>query len=392
MNRLFIALSLLAAAPTLAQPRIISLGSQDASARSVSADGRVIAGTLEGNYYAFRWTQETGLVVIGGYGTKARAISADGSTIVGTDNAGPGWMWTQQAGMTPIALPDHGVTYIYGVNHDGSVLGGYAYNEQTAILDAFLYHPADSTFTILPAPPACSVNYVYTVSPDGLKAAGSVGNGAFTRASLWNPPDVNNPVGSPDGRRTVLRGLTPSGSAVVGQIYTSYAASAYLWTADGGAQDLGNPPGLTQGLLWAVNANATLAGGTALEGSENRAVIWCRGESIMEAEDYLAARGVDLADWELEYIYAMTPDGRVLVGGGGRGGADQAFAIYLPCGDADFDNDGAPGTDSDIEAFFACLAGDCCPLCQSPDFNGDGGVATDADIEAFFRVLAGQPC
>jgi hypothetical protein len=58
----------------------------------------------------------------------------------------------------------------------------------------------------------------------------------------------------------------------------------------------------------------------------------------------------------------------------------------------DFNNDGDVGTDADIEAFFACLAGNCCPACGSADFNGDGDVGTDADIEAFFRVLAGGRC
>jgi hypothetical protein len=66
--------------------------------------------------------------------------------------------------------------------------------------------------------------------------------------------------------------------------------------------------------------------------------------------------------------------------------------VQLPCGSADFNHDGAPGTDLDIEAFFACIAGNCCPSCDSPDFDGDGAVSTDADIEAFFRVLAGGAC
>jgi hypothetical protein len=59
---------------------------------------------------------------------------------------------------------------------------------------------------------------------------------------------------------------------------------------------------------------------------------------------------------------------------------------------ADFNGDGDIGTDLDIEAFFSCLAGDCCATCGSPDFNGDGDIGTDADIESFFRVLAGGPC
>jgi hypothetical protein len=59
---------------------------------------------------------------------------------------------------------------------------------------------------------------------------------------------------------------------------------------------------------------------------------------------------------------------------------------------ADFNGDGDVGTDADIEAFFACLAGNCCASCGSPDFNGDGDVGTDLDIESFFSVLSGGPC
>jgi hypothetical protein len=59
---------------------------------------------------------------------------------------------------------------------------------------------------------------------------------------------------------------------------------------------------------------------------------------------------------------------------------------------SDFNNDGDSGTDADLEAFFRCIAGNCCMACAMPDFNGDGDTGTDADIESFFRVLAGGPC
>jgi len=64
------------------------------------------------------------------------------------------------------------------------------------------------------------------------------------------------------------------------------------------------------------------------------------------------------------------------------------------CGTSDFNGDGDFGTDADIEAFFACLGGNCCATCwqNGADFNGDGDVGDDADIEAFFRVLAGGTC
>ena len=58
----------------------------------------------------------------------------------------------------------------------------------------------------------------------------------------------------------------------------------------------------------------------------------------------------------------------------------------------DFDGDGDVGTDRDIEAFFACLGGDCCASCGPADFNGDGDIGADDDIESFFRVLGGGAC
>jgi hypothetical protein len=58
----------------------------------------------------------------------------------------------------------------------------------------------------------------------------------------------------------------------------------------------------------------------------------------------------------------------------------------------DFDADGDMATDADIQAFFACLAGSCCPACGSADFDGGGDAGTDADIESFFRAIAGNGC
>jgi hypothetical protein len=71
---------------------------------------------------------------------------------------------------------------------------------------------------------------------------------------------------------------------------------------------------------------------------------------------------------------------------------DACVPTHPSCCDPDFNHDGDVGTDADIAAFFACLAGSCCPTCGSADFNCDGDVGTDADIAAFFRVLGGGPC
>jgi subtilisin-like proprotein convertase family protein len=73
-------------------------------------------------------------------------------------------------------------------------------------------------------------------------------------------------------------------------------------------------------------------------------------------------------------------------------GSLPSVAAPLRVNSADFNGDGDSGTDADIEAFFACVAGNCCPTCGSADFNNDGDSATDQDIEAFFRVLSGGAC
>jgi hypothetical protein len=101
------------------------------------------------------------------------------------------------------------------------------------------------------------------------------------------------------------------------------------------------------------------------------------------------------------FSYAAT------ISGGSAPGAQLSFTLQdaqgrtdtgmLPiaivgCGSPDFNGDGDIGTDADIQAFFACLSGSCCPACGSADFNGDGDTGTDADIDAFFRVLAGGAC
>jgi hypothetical protein len=96
------------------------------------------------------------------------------------------------------------------------------------------------------------------------------------------------------------------------------------------------------------------------------------------------------------FATASGQDYLIRVGGyqGATGQATMTIGCEPSCGSADFDCDGDTGTDADIEAFFACIAGNCpaAPCDSTADFNMDGDVGTDADIEAFFRVLAGGAC
>src|SRR6185436_18626440 len=117
---------------------------------------------------------------------------------------------------------------------------------------------------------------------------------------------------------------------------------------------------------------------------------------MVDLNTYLPTLGIDLSGWTLDYTADVSADGGAIVGNGTHNGATAGWLVRLHaashCGSADFNGDGDTGTDADIEAFFACLAGNCCASCGSADFNGDGDTGTDQDIEAFFRVLGGGSC
>jgi hypothetical protein len=128
----------------------------------------------------------------------------------------------------------------------------------------------------------------------------------------------------------------------------------------------------------------------------------CDASSIIACNDN-AGNGVSGCGFAQSLITNLSVSSSVLirvsVGGvnkpnSGLGQLVITGTVNRGCGFADFNCDGDVATDADIEAFFACLAGNCPPFpCMNgADFNGDGDVATDADIEAFFRVLAGGSC
>jgi hypothetical protein len=123
---------------------------------------------------------------------------------------------------------------------------------------------------------------------------------------------------------------------------------------------------------------------------------------------YATNQNANALRWACLYNFGFTCDVAPTTGAAtiglfkpGTPGAPTSVNANVPvptlppqCGSADFNCDGDTGTDADIEAFFACLAGNCpAPPCTSTaDFNFDGDIGTDADIEAFFRVLGGGTC
>jgi len=217
--------------------------------------------------------------------------------------------------------------------------------------------------------------------------------------------------GNNDGHDWVLKNGT-----VIAETDDSIDGSAETWTDDD--VDGGGPGTAYANTFFSVTGNNAgdyvIGGVTSSTNLLSNAAVVLNGTTVLAREnDPVDLDGNGTFDEDV-YIQTFNDDKVMLMedvlymvvalrsGGSASGCAADAtvgnalLRIALPtgptCGSADFDGDGDTGTDLDIEAFFACLGGDCCALCGSADFDGDGDTGTDLDIEAFFRVLGGGDC
>jgi probable HAF family extracellular repeat protein len=413
-------LAAVSCAPALAQPSITEVplmpqppsGYVQTSATAVSADGTVVTGWcgegtsvgLAVNPRMIRWTASAGTESLSNsVYALGSAVSSDGWVIIG--RGGSAFRWTQATGLQTLQPPSAWSSCdAFGCSGDGQVAVGSGY--PSGNLHIPFRWTAGTGMQPLPAP--VDGGDAYGASSDGSVVVGLVTTSVSPRtvnvAARW----VNG--GSPTliPQSWLAYGVSPDGSVVVGEGTGTGLGHAAQWVfgLDNSlvsSRDLGVVPGAAADLRLSI-ARAVSADGRTVVGWSHRwalaspypqsAFLWRPGLGMLDLNVYLPTLGFDLTGWDLAVGRGLSHDGRVIVGYGVHNGAPRGFVIRLPpwCGSADFNGDGDTGTDADIEAFFACLAGNCCPVCDSADFNGDGDVGTDADIESFFRVLAGGTC
>ena len=378
-----------------AQVRLLPTGF---TAKGVSADGQVVygLGMSSGVTQAAIWRESSGLQLLGVPSgcdwSEASGASGDGAVISvrGHITAGGGergYIWREGQPWVEVTYPGSPRVVATCVSRDGTTVGG------VAVLPPGFYQGMVWTEAggarLVPG----GTNYaswIHDLSPDGLQAVGSGSSSVGTWGMFW--PSTYTwciPMGVIAGQRFAKAvAMTPDGSLAVGQVTGAVEQHglSMVWTQAGGIELLPAPSPYQEARLNAVSDDGRVAVGVLVRSGDwnwRDAVVWRRGHGFIMGSQYFAARGVSVgSSGELVDVSA---DGRVFV--------LETRIIRLPrCGSADFNRDGHTGTDADIEAFFRCLAGDCCPLCDSADFDGDGDTATDADIEAFFRVLGGGAC
>jgi len=305
------------AAPSFFGMGYLGDGSGYSRARGVSADGLVVVGTSA--RHAVRWTEESGIESLGcgddrNYG--AFAASDDGSVIVGSALFGShnpeAFRWTAEEGVTwlgTLAPPTlgHVGSVARGVSANGSVIVGNCVGPPHGDQHAFRWTASQGMMDM-------GFGHAYAVSANGGITVGGTGGDESTKAFRCigtHREDIGwLAVGGSDD----AFGVSRDGTKIVGRS----AGNMFLWTEEGGMEDLGYGAGL------AVLDDASMIVGyrhatpTTLDDPGDRAIVWDREHGIRLLRNVLIhEHGLDeVRGWELYSADAMSADGRVIVGWG----------------------------------------------------------------------------
>lgn len=380
------------------------------AAKGISGDGQTIVGYSWGgpgsdDVEAVRWTLGTsGAPSMEPLGflsnatvSSGRAASADGSIIVGhsKDGASESFRWIDGTNPTMVAIPDlpgdngsgHGVAM--DVSNDGTVIAGRTRSSDG--LEAYVWrqdendlHAPGQTIGLGDLPGGAFDSVALAISGDGSTAVGWGTNSENRMQAFRWEESESVMVALPDsGIESSAWDVSLDGSVVVGgdrlsedvlrgkKVIAPATNEAYRWT-EAGMVYLGDLEG---GRHWssaaAVSADGSVVAGSSETSIGQEAFVWDQVNGMRNLKDTLITDfglGDDLAGWQLELVWDVTPDGLTFVGEG-----------FNPNGDR--------------EAFIARIT----PPIPGINVTPDSGLQTSEDssspnhIDTFTVVLDAQP-
>jgi len=256
------------------------------SANGVAGDGSYIVGGgfYDGPYQAFQYAPDTGVGIIGGSG--ATGVSSDGNVIVGGGSQRwVGGVGPQTLGSLPCGSANYSVAK--ATNSDGSVVVGYG---ETCNGKKAAYRWTASTGTVSIGDLVGGAGYVEAndVSGDGSVIVGdSARSGGGREAFRWTSSGMVGlgTLGVGGEFFSVASGVSADGNTIIGRSGTDIGFQAFIWTADGGMQNL---------------------------------------------NDVLVSQGVDLQGYRLNEAFGISDDGTKIVGiAANAAGYGESFLIDL---------------------------------------------------------------
>lgn len=226
--------------------------------------------------------------------SQAYGISADGSTIVGVGDSSLGFeafIWTEGVGM--VGLGGLSSDRFYSTAFDISANGSTVVGVSTSALgnEAFVWTQTSGMIGLGDLPGGEFAGTAHAISADGLVIVGS------------------------------------SSSANSGG-----GMEAFRWTESRGMVGLGDLPGgdfLSQ--AYGVSADGSTVVGLSNTATATEAFIWDDRNGMRPLGQVLTELGLDLTGWTLNIAFAISDDGRTIVGEGTNpSGNTEAWIAPIP--------------------------------------------------------------
>lgn len=338
-----------------------------------SYDGTFAAGNLAGPYETFRWSSQTGPVLLGratvptlGIGAGSPDISHDGTRISASITNETGQLMTQglwdiNDGWTSLEQPfaadsimvDGSMGSAWGLSGDGSTVSGFYWYPPARAHPSKWNEKSGVTPLEITSGQSARVN---ALNYDGSIGIGweSISTGPW-QPTVWRDGMKIRISESPGG--STAEDVSSDGVYVVGNAFqesTQNRAPA-IWRWDGQEyveQLLGHLPGTPAfngwGIAKGMSDDGSVVVGTNFysinPGGSADGFVWTEMTGLMNAMDYFASIGIELTNViDVRSVDAISPDGSTFAATGFEAKTGELRTVIISTSTecvADFNNDG----------------------------------------------------
>ena len=323
--RNFIALAIIGSLSSVcdlsAQAKFTSLG-YFLAATDVSNDGSVVVGqSSTPQYSAFRWTAATGAVELSSPPDKIASgvfVSGNGSIMAGTDFSGAARTFrrTEAGGTEYLSLPAGAQwSSTEGISSDGkTIVGDVDFGNSRKV-----FHWTAETGTV-PIEGLGAYSESRAVSADGSVITGATMGGDAQRAFRWTAAGGMVSLGTLGTGASIGFGVNSDGSVIVGGASRpgSSEFEAFRWTESGGMIGLDLNHIFSGSDARAVSDDGLIVIG----GYDGGGFLWTPElgmRDFLDVVDNVYGLADELQGWTSLNPYAISPDGRYIVGSGNNG-------------------------------------------------------------------------